>query len=65
MGRILRYKIVCRNGVVDAILLNTGVEVQEVYFIEKRYQVGDLVKLSGGDLARVLTCPTGMLGRDW
>ena len=61
----MRYKIIVRNGIVDAILVNTGSEIQEAYFIEKRFKIGDLVKLRSGDLARVLACPTGMLGRDW
>jgi hypothetical protein len=65
MGRTLRYKIIVRKGVIDAILYNTGTEISPVYFVEHRYKAGDLVRLQDGGLATILVCPTGMLGRDW
>ena len=65
LGRELRYKIIVRDSMINAILLNTGAGIEEVFFIEKRYKEGEVVKLRNGDLARVQSCPTGMLGRDW
>ena len=50
---------------INAILINTGAGIEEVFFIEKRYKEGDVVKLRNGDLAKILACPSGMLGRDW
>jgi hypothetical protein len=65
MGRTLRYKIVVKDGSVDTILYNTGNEVEPVCFVERRFVLGDLVKLADGSFAKILACPTGMLGRNW
>jgi len=40
LGRDLRYKIIVRDSMINAILVNTGASIEEVFFIEKRFKEG-------------------------
>ena len=63
-GRELRYKLIVKNGKIEAVLYNTGSTTEYIHFIERRIQIGDWFKFEDF-VIEIIGLPTGLLTRDW